>query len=202
MKLRFGAASPFVRKVLVTAHETGQMDDIERVEQVQSDPDGVIGPENPLGKIPVLALDDGTAIFESLLICEYLDHRAGGGVIPADWDARFACLRRHALASGATDAALLRVYEGRRPEGERSPEVVRRQAIKVGRGLDALERQVETFAQAASIDSIALGCLLGYLDLRFPQEDWRSDHGALAAWFTTYSQRLAMMATDPKAMGA
>ncbi|MEQ8639202.1 MAG: glutathione S-transferase [Alphaproteobacteria bacterium] len=202
MKLRFGPASPFVRKVLVVAHETGQIGDIELVEQVQGDPDGVIGPENPLGKIPVLALDDGTAIFESLLICDWLDHRAGGSIIPAGWDERFACLRRHALASGATDAALLRVYEGRRPEGERSPETVRRQAIKVARALDALERQVDDYPQTARIDSIALGCLLGYLDLRFPAENWRVSHARLADWFKAYGQRPAMAATDPKAMGA
>ncbi len=187
--LRSSPASPFGRKVKMAALELGLMDRIEIIAADTNDPSEVLRQQNPLGKIPTLVLEDGTTLFDSRVIVDYLDHLGGGKLIPAG-EARFAQLRLQALADGICDAALLKVYEGRfRPEEGRNANWVAHQDGKVARGLAALEAAPPAFADRPRIGEIALACALGYLDLRF-EGQWRAGHPKLVAWLDDFAARV------------
>jgi glutathione S-transferase len=147
--LRSSPASPFGRKVKIAALELGLMDRIEIVAADTNDPAEPLRRQNPLGKIPTLVLEDGTTLFDSRVIVDYLDHIAGGGRLIPTGDERFAQLRLQALADGLCDAALLQVYEIRfRPEEGRNAAWVANQAGKVERALAALEAAPPTRGRA------------------------------------------------------
>ncbi|WP_293806249.1 glutathione S-transferase [uncultured Bosea sp.] len=187
--LRSSPASPFGRKVKMAAIELGLMDRIEIVAADTNDPSEVLRQQNPLGKIPTLVLEDGTTLFDSRVIVDYLDHLSGGKLIPAG-EARFTQLRLQALADGICDAALLKVYEGRfRPEEGRNANWVAHQDGKVARGLEALEAAPPAFTDRPRIGELALACALGYLDLRFAGQ-WRAGHPKLVAWLDDFAARV------------
>ncbi len=191
MILRNAAASPFGRKVRIAAGILGLAKDI-RVENADpSDPADSLHRQNPIGKIPVLLLEDGSTLFDSRVIVEYLDHCAGGGrVIPRDPKARFAALRLQALCDGILDAALLRIYEVRyRPPERREPGWVDRQTEKIARAMDGLEKAPPPLTATPDIGQIALACALGYLDLRF-EGKWRDNHPRLVAWLDQFAARV------------
>jgi glutathione S-transferase len=150
------------------------------------DPNDPLRKENPLGKIPVLTLDDGRHVFDSRVILEYFDHLAGGGkILPADPDKRLDCLRLQALADGIMDAAILVVYEGRyRPEDKRHEGWVEHQRDKASRGLAALDGFLPD-ASEFNAGTIAAACALGYVDWR-RQVDWRALNPKLVAWFDSF----------------
>ena len=198
MKLRFSPTSPYVRKVMVTAIELGIMAEIEKVPTNPWDPATDIATDNPIGKVPALTLDDGRVLFDSVVICEYLDASAGGSLFPTVGDARWTALRRHALADGALDAGVSRFLERNRPDGERSESWIARQTTVLGRGLDAMEAEADGLGDGITIGHIAFGCTLGWADFRCPDEDWRAERPALADWFDTFSARKSMMETVPK----
>lgn len=186
MILRSSPASPFVRKVLLAAELAGLGGQLTAVPaDTGSDTDSVRR-ENPLGKIPTLVLEDGSTLYDSRVIVEYLDSLAGGGVlIPAEPAARFRALTLQALADGVADAALLSIYENRfRAETERSAAWVAYQAAKVDRALDALEG--EPPAGTIDIGHVALACALGYLDLRY-EGAWRARHPVLVSWLAAFA---------------
>jgi len=188
LTLRSSPASPFGRKVKIAALQLGLMDTIEIVAADTSDANDPLRQQNPLGKIPTLVLEDGSTLFDSRVIVEYLDHLAGGGkVIPAG-EARFAQLRLQALADGLCDAALLQVYEVRfRPEEIRSAAWAANQAGKVSRTLIALEALPPAMTgRQPQIGEIALACALGYLDLRF-EGKWRAEYPKLVAWLDAFA---------------
>ncbi len=199
MKLVSASASPFVRKVRVLLHETGQTDDVEMVpvktSPVATAPDA--RDANPLGKIPALIREDGRAIFDSRVICRYLDARAGGGLYPEDrlWDV----LTLEAMADGIMDAAVLITYEGRL----RAPELqdhgwLDAQWSKIAHTLDALESGwMDDLNGPRDMGQFALGCALGYLDFRHDARNWRDGRPALAEWFATFSDLESMRATAP-----
>lgn len=188
--LRSSPASPFGRKVRMAASVLGLMDRIEIVPADTSDPAESLRRQNPLGKIPTLILEDGTSLFDSRVILEYLDHIAGGGLIIPAGDERFAQLRLQALADGLADAALLQVYEVRfRPEEGRNASWVANQAGKVERALAALEAAPPAFDGKPRIGEIALAAALGYLDLRFAGA-WRAAHPRLVAWLEDFATRV------------
>lgn len=192
--LRSSPASPFGRKVKMAALELGLMDRIEIVAADTTDPSEPLRQQNPLGKIPTLILEDGTTLFDSRVILDYLDHISGGRLIPAGQE-RFLQLRLQALADGIADAALLQVYEGRfRPEDERNSNWLSHQEGKVARGLAALEVAPPAFPDRPRIGEIALACALGYLDLRFAAK-WRAAHPALAAWLDDFAARVPAFET-------
>ena len=198
MKLFDNPASPFCRKVQILALETGQMDSIEIVASGGSPVNSENMPtdQNPLGKIPALQLDDGSALYDSRVICRYLDDQAAETLYPTD--RLYDVLRREALADGIMDAAVAMVYEFRaRPEGGRSPSMVEALWIKVSRALDNLEADVAiaTF----DMGQIALACALGYLDFRHDDRGWRDNRPKLAAWFKDISARSSLSATVPHA---
>ena len=156
--------------------------------------------QNPLGKIPALVLEDGTVLFDSRVILEYLDHRAGGGrIIPTAASARFAALRLQALADGIMDASVLLVYEGRwRPPERHEPKWVDLQAGKVARALSALEAAPPALTATPDVGQIALACALGYRDFRFPGT-WRTDHPRLVAWLDEFAAPRAGLCRDQAA---
>jgi glutathione S-transferase len=191
MILRSAPASPFGRKVRIAASLLGMTDDI-RVEQADTmDANDTVRRQNPVGKIPVLILDDGSTLFDSRVIVEYLDHRAGGNrIIPREPDARFAALRLQALADGMTDAQILVVYEGRwRPQEKHEQKWVDYQSDKINRGLAVLEAAPPPLDPVPHVGQIALACLLGHRDLRF-KGDWRADHPNLVAWLDRFAARV------------
>ncbi len=199
MILRTAAASPFGRKVKIVAHILGQAGQMTVVDADTMSETDSIRRENPLGKIPTLILDEGGTLFDSRVIVEYLDHRAGGGnLFPIVMEARFAALKLQALADGIADAALLRVYEGRwREAGKREPRWDDHQAGKIARGLASLEAAPP--GGAVDIGHIALACALGYLDLRF-EGSWRAAHPKLVLWLDGFAADVpAFEATRVKA---
>ncbi len=199
MHLYHSPASPYVRKVLVTLHETGQDAAVTLVasQQTPLSPDPGNVSQNPLGKIPTLARPDGPALYDSRVICRYLDHRAGAGLYPERriWEV----LTLEATADGILDAAVLMVYESRvRPEEKRFPDYVEAQWAKIARALDALEaRWMSHLSGPLDMGQIAVGCALGYLDFRHGDRDWRPDRPALAAWFARFDARASMAGTRP-----
>lgn len=201
MKLYFNPASPYVRKVRVTAHELGLAGKIEliSISLTPVSPHDGLRHSNPIGKIPALILDDGSALYDSPVICEYLDALAGGNrIFPAAGAARWTALRRQALAHGIMDATVLTRYEQAiRPEELRWQGWTDAQFLKIRTTLDALEH--EALEGTFDIGTISIACALGYLDLRFGGEGWRTSRPRLAAWLAAISQRPSLTATAPVA---
>lgn len=201
MKLYHAAASPFVRKVMVCLHETKQLDAVTLVPALghPTDPGTMPVAHNPLGKLPTLVRDDGPALYDSRVICQYLSDRAGGALYPAAprlWEA----LTLEATADGIMDAAVLMVYEGRsRSADKQDPAWVEAQWTKVIRALETLEsRWMGYLAGPLDIGLIATGCALGYLDFRQPDRDWRASYPALDTWHRSFSERDSMRKTAPE----
>jgi len=191
MILRSTPASPFVRKVRIAIGVLGFDDKIELREADLNDPADSIRAQNPLGKIPALVLDDGTTVYDSRVIVEYLDHLAGGGrIIPREWGARLETLRLQALCDGILDACVLLVYEKRyRPEDKRVQGWVDRQEDKVQRALAALEAAPPKLTPLPDVGQITLACVLGYRDLRF-DGGWRKDYPRLLAWHDEFAAQV------------
>jgi len=185
--LRSSPASPYGRKVKISAALLGLTDRIRVEEADTMNPQDTLRDQNPLGKIPTLVLEDGRTLYDSRVIVQYLDHLAGGGrLIPAG-EERFTALREEALADGILDASLLQVYEQRfRPEERREAKWVEHQAGKVARGLAYAEAHLSTPSEDRHIGRVALACALGYLDLRF-QGAWRASHPKLVAWLDAFT---------------
>jgi glutathione S-transferase len=196
MKLHHNDMSPFVRKVMVLASEAGLAARIEPVKRMMTpgSPDAALCADNPLGKIPCLVTDDGMALYDSRVICAYLDSlHDGPKMVPQDGAARWTALRREALGDGILDAAINARYETfLRPQELRWAEWILNQKQKVARGLDALE---DEDLAGVDIGTITVGCALGYLDFRYADEDWRSSRPRLAAWYATFADRPSMAAT-------
>jgi glutathione S-transferase len=200
MRLYFSPTSPYVRKVMVLLHETGQMDAVELVTGSGSPVDPGTAPleANPLGKVPALERPDGPALYDSRVICQYLDMRAKAGLYP-EGARRWDTLTVEATGDGILDAALLMVYEGRlRPEELRFAPWVEGQWAKVDRALDALETRWMAHLQGPlEAGQIAVACALGYLDFRHGARGWRSGRPHLAAWYAGFAERPSMQATIP-----
>ena len=194
MILRSAAPSPFGRKVQIALAVLG-FDDV-RVEPADTvDPHDTVREQNPLGKIPVLILEDGATFYDSRVILEYLDHLAGGGrIIPREPIARFAALRLQALCDGILDASVLLVYEDRyRPADKKVQAWIDRQADKVARSLTALEAAPPALDPTPNVGQIALVCVLGYRDLRFGGT-WRNDYPRLLAWHDKFAAQVPAFA--------
>ena len=202
MKLYSAETSPFARKVRVHLIETGQVDDVEIVPVHGSpvDPQTMPVAQNPLGKLPALERADGPAIYDSRVICRYLDARAGGRLYPAG-NRLWETLTLEATADGIMEAAVLLVYETRiRPEDKRLPAWVDGQWAKVQRSLAAIDaRWMSHLNGPLDMGQVAVGCALGYLDLRHPDRNWRKGMEALAGWYEGFSERESMKATVPPA---
>lgn len=198
MKLHYLATSPFVRKVLVTAIETGTDERIERVPADIRSADSDYYKVNPLAKVPALVRDDGSLLVDSPVICEFLDSlHDGPKLIPADGPKRFAVLHLQALADGITDAAVLYNNERNRPDGERSDAFSDRQRLKAARGLDHIEANLDLLDGPLNIGQIALASGLGWIQLRIGRDFWAEGRPGLAKWMNGFSERPSMQATAP-----
>jgi len=201
MQLFYSPTSPYVRKVSVVAIETGQWDRIERIAKVVSPVarDAGVAARNPLGKVPTLITAAGEALYDSRVICEYLDSLHGGAkMFPASGPARFAALTQQALADGLLDAALLVRYEGfMRPEDRRWADWTAGQTTKMTASLDEMNRLAPGLGDRLDIGTISFGCALGYIDFRFGALNWRGTRPALAAWAEKFNARPSMQATVP-----
>ncbi len=198
MRLNYSPTSPYVRKVLVFAIET-RLDDV--IELVPTDPwqeETTLVDVNPLGKVPTLECDDGMVLFNSPLICEYLDSIHGGRrLTPIATPARWHVLRFQAAADGIFDAAVSAVIEGRRAKNERSEDWVARQRAVVSRTVTWIEQHFRELEGGLSLGQIAVGCALAYLDFRLPDTGWRDGHPKLAQWYESFAQRDSMQTTEP-----
>ncbi len=200
MKLAYSPTSPYVRKVVVLLHETQQLDGVELVTRTTTplDADAALLHNNPLGKVPALERSDGPALYDSRVICAYLDDRAQAGFYGKEsrhWEIRTL----EATADGILDAALLMVYEGRmRPEDKQMDAWVEGQWDKIARACDALNTRWMSHLQGPiDMGQIAVGCALAYLDFRLGSRGWREGNDALAAWQGAFDSRPSMTATRP-----
>lgn len=196
MILRWLPHSPFARKALVAAHETGQADALDVVEAHVFDPETPLAAENPLKKVPTLVLDDGTVLYDSTVICEWLDARAepGGRLFPAG-AARWDALRLNALGDGLGQAATWNIRERYRDEDERSNTYLAYYQRALDRSLTALEAEVAAWGDRFQIGQISVACALSYLDLRYPDWAWRDAAGGLGVWYGRVQARPSMTAT-------
>jgi glutathione S-transferase len=197
VKLFYSPTSPYVRKVMACAITRG-LD--RRIELLPTNPH-VSPPEllavNPLSKVPCLVTDDGTALYDSPVICDYLDSLDGvPELFPQHGRARWRALRLQALADGLLDAAILRRQEQARPAEPARGAVLARQKAAVDRALEMLEKDPPH--EAVDIGSISAACALGYLDLRFGNEPWRPACPQLAAWFAAFSDNPGIARTVPR----
>lgn len=199
MKLHWSPRSPFVRKVMIVAHERGVVGRIAclRTVAATAKPHAELMADNPLSKIPTLVLDDGAVLYDSPVICEYLDALDGAPkLFPRDPKARMTALRRQALGDGFLDMmVLLRDEKMREHPSERhvASTVARRNAV-----LASLEREAESLTTTPfGIGHIAIGCALSYLDFRFAEDNWRKGHLRLANWHAAFAARPSVRATQP-----
>ena len=201
MKLRVNKASPFARKARILIRETGLAGRLEEIETAVSPvaPNEDLARENPLIKIPALVTDNGDLLYDSTVICEYLDTLHGGRkIFPAAGPQRFSALRRQSLTDGMLDAAVLCRYETAvRPEALRWKDWIEGQKRKVFGGLGVLEAEAASWSSDFDIGHIGVACALGYLDFRFPDWEWRSGHARLAAWYQGISRRPSVSETVP-----
>lgn len=201
MKVYSSPASPFARKVAVSAAELGL--EIERLSSSAHpvNRDRTIVADNPLGQVPTFFADDGTVLYDSRVICEHLDSVAGGGrLFPASGQQRWRALVEQSLGDGLLDAALLARYETVvRPADKQWPDWRDGQMDKIRCALDRMAEWAPALAERVDIGTITLGCALGYLDFRFPDLPWRDGRGALAGWFERFGARPSMAQTRPSA---
>jgi len=197
MKLYSHPVSPFARKARIIAHE---LDIKLEVIDVQARNDENLRRINPLKQIPILVLDDGSSLFDSPVICEYLNHSGGGKFFPGmnifrHTSGRWKALGLAALGDGVADAAVTLRYERAEPEVRRNPDRMARCKATIAAGIDALERV--NFAKDPTIGEIAVGCALGYIGFRLPDLDWKGSHPKLSAWYGRFCEYPSMKATAP-----
>ena len=196
MKLLYQTHSPYARKVLVAAHESGLADRLEVIHHETSPTrrNEAVYALNPLGKVPVLVLDDGTVLFDSNVICAYLDDlHDGPKLIPADGAARYRVLRAQALAQGIADAGIAARWDlERRPEALRWPVLADAYRDKIAAACDYLEREIDT--AAIDLGAIALATALSWIEFR-EVYDFRAGRVRLAAWYAAFAERTSMRAT-------
>lgn len=199
MKLHWSPRSPFVRKVMIVAHERGLLDRIARVRTVAATakPHPELMRDNPLSKIPTLVLDDGTVLYDSPVICEYLDVLDGAPkLFPAELKARLAALRQQALGDGFLDMMVLLRDERMREHPSQSHQAST--AARKAAVLKSLDAEADALAaDPFGIGHIAIGCSLSYLDFRYADEDWRKVHPRIAAWHKEFAARPSVRATEP-----
>lgn len=199
MKLFWSSRSPFVRKAMVAAHETGVAGHLEtvrvEVSAVKLNPE--VMAKNPLNKIPTLLLPDGEIIFDSRVICEYFDSfNTGQKLFPADLMARMKVLRLEAVGSGIMENGVAALGENARPAETKSQTHIDAFKAKITNALDYLETRVEAFGPALDIGQISVGAALSYLDFRYADDRWRDGRPKLATWHSAFCERPSVKQTE------
>lgn len=197
MKIAYSAASPYVRKVMACAIARGLNDKIERWTVGTTDP--ALLPFNPLSKVPSFVTDDGLMLYDSPVICEYLDSVGSAAkLFPAAGPVRWNALRQQALGDGIMDASQPRRREIALPQDDGRKAYIELQRGKVSRAIDTLEKEAASFGELKTIGEITVGCALGYLDFRFANEPWRPGHPQLEAWYAKVVKLPPLAETMPK----
>lgn len=202
MKLWYSPASPFVRKTLILAYERELIEKLELLNAAANivKPDKGVVASNPTGKIPTLVLDDGSVLFDSRVICAYLDSiHDGKKMTPRSGSKRFEIMTLEALGDAIMDASVANRYEThlRPPEHQWQP-WSEGQMFKVNNGLDQIEEKwLKSLGRVPNMGSISVACALGYLDFRYPDLNWRKGRKGLARWFKRFEQRASYIATQP-----
>ncbi|MGH7156271.1 MAG: glutathione S-transferase family protein [Acetobacteraceae bacterium] len=200
MTLHWSPRSPYVRKVMIAAHELRLADRLRTVRTVVggTTPHCALMQQNPLGKIPTLVLEDGTAIYDSAVICEYLDTLHDGPRLFPPWPERLTTLRRVALGDGMLDISLAWLGERFRPAERQSTPHIDLWRAKLLAAVDELEREADDLAAVPfSIAHIAIGVALGYLDFRFTSIAWRENRPRLTEWQATFDRRPSVRTNLP-----
>jgi glutathione S-transferase len=198
LKLHWSPKSPYVRKVMICAHELGLVDRLELVRSVAAmlKPNARLMEDNPLSKIPTLVLDDGFALFDSVVICEYLDDLAQGSLFPKQGADKWQALRWHALGDGLLDALILWRNEREREVPLRT--LMEAFELKARAALKVLDDEAQALAETdLSIGHVTIGCALGYLDYRFDTLGWRAIAPRLAEWQADIARRPSFQSTEP-----
>lgn len=186
MRLFFSASSPFASKVRMAARVCDLPLDLVATD-TNTEPDDLLA-TNPLGKIPALALDNGEVLYDSSVICEYLDRLSGNPLIPQTTDAWLQAKRTEALADGVAEAGIAVIYEKRhRPENKWHEPWIDKQWRRAGRGLDRLEAEVGSMPASVGLGAVALAATLGWLELRFAGQ-WQENRPALTAWLDRFPE--------------
>lgn len=197
MKLYFAPPSPFARKIRVMIAEKGLESRFQMEARNPFETPADLLAANPLSKVPTLVLESGGVLYDSSVIAEYVDSLSTPKLIPDHGPERWSALRWQALADGILEAGQSIQLERRRPENERSPGWMQRQASVVSRGLDVVERDISSIGSTLTIGHIAVGCMLGWLDFRLPDLPWRPTRPKLAAWDAVFASSQPMQATRP-----
>lgn len=200
MMLHWSPRSPFVRKVVIVLHERGLLDRVElrrSVVMLAAPPNEEVLADNPLGKIPTLVRDDGPALFDSRVVCEYLDGLDGTPqLVPTEFGARIECLRWQSLGDGLTDLLLLWRTEVSRGEAANA-EISAGYDRKARAALARLEQEVPQLREAPfGLGHVAIICALGQLDFRYAESGWKAAYPSLADWFAEMRQRPSVAATE------
>ena len=198
MKLLYSKTSPYSRKVRMMIHEKGLQQVITNVACNPFDEVPELEATNPLGKVPTLILDDGSSLYDSPVICAYLDTLTPGRLIPESGMERWSVLRWEALCDGVLDATYNIVMERRRVTQEQSAGWIEQWKSQVSQSLDHVEASIDMLPNQVTLAHLALGAALGYLDFRLQDLDWRSQCSALATWYGEFSVRDAMQNTRPE----
>jgi glutathione S-transferase len=197
VKLHFSPTSPYVRKVRAVAAEKGLAGNIELLSSspwVEND----LPAANPSGRVPTLVTDDGTALFDSRVICEYLDDTGGGETLFPKGGNRWQVLRTAAIAEGILDAGVSIANERRKDKAHWSDWFIGRQKDKINRSLDLLEKEAGSLGGPVTIAQIGVGVALGYIEFRKHVDDWRAGHPKLTAWYADFARRPSMTSPEPK----
>lgn len=195
--LHWSPRSPYVRKVMVCAHELGMVDRLQLVRSVAAmlKPNAELMKDNPLSKIPTLVREDGRVLFDSVVICEYLDELARGPLFPREGDARWDALRWHALGDGLLENLIL--WRNERERSTPLQPLMEAFETKVRACLEWLDREADALTRAPfTIGTVAIGCALGYIDFRFADYGWRKLAPRAADWHATLAQRPSFQATE------
>jgi glutathione S-transferase len=201
VQLFYSPNSPYARKARIIIREL-ELEQRVKETAVSLPADAKLRAINPLGKIPALLLDDGSVIYDSPVICEYLDELGGGTFIPRrsllkEAEGKWRALTLQALGDGLADAVVRRNQETRLPAERRSTEVIERQTKAIEAAFAVADRACAKFPPEPTIGEIAIACAIGYLDLRVPDDGWRDRYPNLARWLNIFSQRPSVQATKP-----
>ena len=197
MKLHWSPRSPYVRKVMIAAHELGLVPQLTLVRSVAAmqKPNPTLMEVNPLSKIPALELDDGSALWDSVVICEYLNAQANGTLFPTEGDARWQALRWHALGDGMVDTLIL--WRNEREREVPLPALIAAFELKINASLALLEAETQALSEAPfGIGHIAVVSALSYTDFRFSSHEWAARAPRLKDWYSTVKQRDSVRATE------
>lgn len=199
MKLHWSSRSPFVRKVMICAHERGITDQVACTYSIVSlsNPNAEVMRDNPLGRIPTLMLDDGRVLYDSIVICEYFDSlERGPALFPPAGEARWLALRRHALGNGMLETLLLWRAERGKPQQRQTPEWLANFSLKTTNALNAIDADADLLARESfCIGHVGIGVALSYLDFRFSDIDWRTSHPRAARWMQSFVARESVKRT-------